>query len=264
MEFEEVQKQASFDQAASLYDRTFTESEIGKRQRARVYYWLNQVNFPKSDQRMFEINCGTGADAEYFYQKGVRVTATDGSPEMIQVARSSREKGIDFKVLDFSEVNETTIQGEAVFSNFGGLNCLNQTELIQLFERISKSQKKGDSLAVVIMPRFCLMEGLYFFARFKWGKLFRRNTANGLPVNVDGKAVMTYYHSPRSVKKMLPEYTIQLKKPVAICLPPSYLEPFFQNRPRFLQLLNALEKNLGRISLFSGWSDHYILVAEKK
>ncbi len=257
-------QQAPFDQAASAYDEIFTDSTIGKEQRKRVYHWLNQANFPKKGQRIFEINCGTGADAAYFHQKGIKITATDGSPEMIEVARSSRDQAIDFSVLDFSKVDQTTIIGEAIFSNFGGLNCLSETELKQLFQRISVAQNSGDLLAVVIMPRFCFMEGLYFFTRLKWSKLFRRNTSKGLPVNVDGKDVLTYYHSPRAVQKMLPDYFIQLKKPVAICLPPSYLEPFFAKRPRFLKLLSALEKNLGRISLFSGWSDHYILIAEKK
>ncbi len=259
-----MKKQASFDQAASLYDQTFTESEIGKRQRNRVYYWLDRVNFPKEGQRIFEVNCGTGADAEYFHQKGVGIIATDGSPEMIEVAKSARSESIDFEVLDFSDVNQTTIRGAAIFSNFGGLNCLDEIGLKQFFERVSSAQNPGDQLAVVIMPRFCLMEGVYFFLRLKWRKLFRRNTSKGLAVNVDGKEVMTYYHSPRSVVKMLPDYSIRLKKPVAICLPPSYLEPFFVKRPRFLRLLNTLERNLGRISLFSGWSDHYILVAEKR
>ena len=259
-----MKKNASFDQAASAYDETFTESKIGIEQRKRVYHWLDHVTFPKKDQRLFEINCGTGADAEYFHQKGIHVTATDGSPEMIQVAKASRDNGIDFSVLDFSEVNQSTIQGEAIFSNFGGLNCLNETELKELFERISNAQKEGDQLAVVIMPRFCFMEGVYFFSRLKWGKLFRRNTSKGLPVNVDGKEVMTFYHSPRSVINMLPNYSIQLKKPVAFCLPPSYLESFFRKHSRFLMVLSRLENILGRISVFSGWSDHYILIAEKK
>jgi hypothetical protein len=141
---------------------------------------------------------------------------------------------------------------------------LSNEDLGALLNRVSDAQQSGDKMALVIMPKFCHMEGMYFFFRFKWSKMFRRNTNSGLEVNVDGKDVLTYYHSPKSVRKMLPNYTIQLVKPVAICLPPSYLEPFFVKRPRFLGFLSRMEKVLGRISVFSGWSDHYILVAEKR
>jgi len=259
-----VKEQASFDQAASAYDKTFTESTIGKAQRKRVYHWLKEANFPGENKSIFEINCGTGFDAEHFHNQGIQVTATDGSPEMINVAKSLRNKEIDFSVLDFDNVNEKTIHGDDVFSNFGGLNCLSGEELSELLNRISKTQKTGDKMALVIMPKYCLMEGVYFFFRFRWRKMYRRNTNSGLQVNVDGKNVLTYYHSPKSVQRMLSDYTITLKKPVAFCLPPSYLEPFFTHRPRFLGFLSRLEKLLGRISVFSGWSDHYILIAEKQ
>lgn len=259
-----MKETASFDQAALAYDETFTESKIGQEQRKRVYHWLNKTNFPKFGTGIFEINCGTGYDANYFHNKGINVVATDGSPEMIKVAKSLRNKDIDFRILDFSRVNEETIEGNNLFSNFGGLNCLNHKELSELLNRVSDAQKSGDKIALVIMPKYCLMEGGYFLFRLKWKKLFRRNTCEGLEVNVDGKQVLTYYHSPSEVKKMLPQYTIQLIKPAAICLPPSYLEPFFQRRSLFLGFLSRMEKLLGRISLFSGWSDHYILVAEKK
>lgn len=259
-----MEEQASFDQAASAYDETFTESSIGKEQRKRVYHWLNQTNFLGENKSVFEINCGTGYDAEYFHDKGIKVMATDGSPEMIKVASSIRNEEIDFSVLDFSEVNEQTIQGNSIFSNFGGLNCLNTEDLAALLNRMTKAQQSGDKIALVIMPRYCLMEGVYFFFRLKWRKLFRRSSKSGLEVNVDGKGVWTYYHSPKTVRKMLPEYTISLTKPVAICLPPSYMESFFKGRPRFLGFLSRMEKVLGRISVFSGWSDHYILIATKK
>lgn len=259
-----MEKTASFDQAAITYDDTFTYSEIGKLQRQRVYHWLDKSNFPGKAKTLFELNCGTGHDAEQFHKKGLQIIATDGSPEMIRYAKANRDQHIEFAVLDFNDVNSNTINGEVIFSNFGGLNCLNQTDLESLLNRITAAQKSGEQLALVIMPRYCFMEGLYFFSRFRWGKLFRRNTSEGIAVNVDGKDVMTFYHSPRQVKKMLPQYHIKQIKPVAICLPPSYMESFFKSRPRLLSFLNKLEGTLGSFSFLAGWSDHYILVAEKK
>ena len=257
-------KEAAFDKAAQAYDSTFTNSSIGRAQRKRVYYWLDKAQFLKQNTALFELNCGTGYDADYFHSIGIPVIATDGSPEMIRTAKNVRNSSIDFKVLDFADVNKKTITGNAIFSNFGGLNCLSGEELKNLLERISVTQNGGEQLALVIMPRICMMESIYFFFKLKWRKIFQRYAANGVDVSVDGSVVKTYYHSPKQLKRILPHYTIKCIKPVALCLPPSYMEPFFKRHPRFLSFLNKLEGRLGKIGSLAGWSDHYILIAEKK
>jgi len=258
-----MKKSALFDKAAAQYDESFTHSEIGKLQRQRVYYWLNQSNALTKMDTVFELNCGTGFDAAYFHQKGKSVIATDGSHKMIDYARKNRDQSIQFEQLNFRDLNQAKIQGDTIFSNFGGLNCVDAADLSTILDTISQHQKKGEQLIMVLMPRFCWMEGCYFFLKLKWKHLFRRNTKKAVTVNVDGQCVPTWYHSPGDVQKRLKNYQIKLKKPIAFFLPPSYLEPFFKRRPRLLKILYSLEKRLGRLSFLAGWSDHYILIAEK-
>lgn len=254
-----------FDNAAPSYDSTFTNSHIGRRQRDRVYFWLSKIDFFKRTKSLFEINCGTGADANYFHEKGLKVTATDRSGKMIEEAQTKRNKDIHFYQLDFSKLAEQTINADALFSNFGGLNCASGDELKVIARTVSEKQKKGDLIVWVIMPRFCFMEGLYLMSKFKFRQLFRRNTAKSVAINVDGTMVETFYHSPRFVKRILKNsYHIEKVKPVAFFLPPSYLEEFFKNKLSLLNFLNRLEKLAGRLSFLSGWSDHYIIIGEKK
>ncbi|NOQ71805.1 MAG: methyltransferase domain-containing protein [Crocinitomix sp.] len=258
-------KKQLFDNAAASYDTTFTKSHIGRFQRARVYSYLSQIDFFKRVKSVFEINCGTGADATYFHENGLEVTATDRSTKMIEAAKNKGTTGINFFPLDFSKLAEQEITADALFSNFGGLNCVPGDELKTIASTISNKQQKGDLIIWVIMPRFCFMEGMYFLSRLKFGKLFRRNTAKAVAVNVDGTAVETFYHSPRFVKRVLNDtYKIEKVKPVAFFLPPSYLEGFFKNKWFLLNFLNRLEKIAGRMSFLSGWSDHYIIIGVKK
>ena len=256
---------ADFDQAAPLYDDTFTDSLIGQFQRKKVYFWLNQIDFFKTTHSVFELNCGTGYDADYFHSRGIKVRATDGSTQMIAVAQSKRNKSIDFFPMDFAEIERYYQDADVIFSNFGGLNCLPPAGLKRLIEQTSQLQKSGDRWIGVIMPKLCLMESLYFMAKFQFKKAVRRATNKAVSVNLDGTIVSTYYHSPRAVKKMFgTDYHIEKTKPVAIFIPPSYLESFFKNRTKLLAFLNRLETIYGQLPFLSGLSDHYIIIARKK
>lgn len=254
-----------FDKAADDYDSIFTNSVIGQLQRSRVYFWLNKIHFFKTVNSVFELNCGTGYDAQIFHDKGLRVRATDVSPNMIETAKRKRAKDIDFFTLDFKAIDSANLEGDAVFSNFGGLNCASENELKDIVTKLAKKQSKGNKVVWVIMPKFSAMECIYFLFKFKWKTIFRRNTNKALLVNVDGVKVPTYFHSPRTLKKILKtNYKIELVKPVALFLPPSYLEPLVNRFPLFLKILSQLENVFGRFTCFSGWSDHYIIVGERK
>ncbi|NVK29231.1 MAG: class I SAM-dependent methyltransferase [Flavobacteriia bacterium] len=253
---------ASFDHAADRYDASFSNTQIGKLQRERVYHWLSKSGFLSKSKSIFEINCGTGVDAEYFAKQGKNVYATDISPEMISYAKSHRSSSIHFEVMDAKNVDER--RGDAIFSNFGGLNCLSPVELRETLRRIGSIQRSGDQLALVIMPKICLMESMYMLFRFKWKWLFRRKTDESVEVNVDGVMIKTWYYFPHELKEILrPDYEIKIK-PVAFFLPPSYMENTFKKFPAVLSLLSTLEKTFGRLSYLASFSDHFILIAQRR
>ncbi len=259
-------KNSSFDSAAKSYDKTFTFSETGKLQRDRVYYWLDKIGFFQSKKNVFEINCGTGFDAKKFALKGHLVTATDKSAEMIKLAKESTTN-IDFFRLDITQLNTNNKlkKSNVLFSNFGGLNCIDNNEMNNLIKHITATQKQKDLIIWVLMSRFCLSEAIYFLLKLKFSKVLRRNTNKAVSVNVDGQKVNTYYYSPQKLKKKINQnYRTVLLKPVAIFLPPSYTEQYFKKNKKILKLLNNLEHIFGRFTFLARWSDHYIIIAEKK
>jgi SAM-dependent methyltransferase len=256
---------ALFDTAAAQYDDTFTNSIIGKLQRERVYYWLDKAHFFTKNKSVFELNCGTGFDADFFNSKGLEVRATDVSPKMIAVAKQNRSEKIKFETLDFKDLNGEEITENAVFSNFGGLNCLSHSQLTDFISTLSAKQTLGNMVALVIMPKFSVVESLYLFLKLKWGQMFRRNTNLSVNVNVDGINIPTYFHAPNAVKKLLKDhYKILFTKPVALLLPPSYLEPLAKKHPRIAKIIYKLEGFFGSFSILAGLSDHFIIIAEKK
>lgn len=256
----------NFDTSARTYDTTFTLSAVGATQRKQVYRLLEKTGFFEKNQRVFEINCGTGYDAEQFVKRGLKVFASDFSQGMIAEARRLRSDKIHFEVLDCKQTHQHTAfpASDVLFSNFGGLNCLSPAELNTFIENIAQHQKAGKQIAWVIMPKICLVESLYFLLKFEWSKVFRRNTDEALSVHVDGVYIPTYYHSPSKVKKALkPYYDIQLTQTVAFFTPPSYMDNLFSKRKGLLNFLYKCDQYLGKL-LPASYSDHYLIVAKRK
>jgi trans-aconitate methyltransferase len=261
------QNVSSFDAAAKSYDEEFTFSEIGKRQRERVFYWLEKSKALSSVKNIFEVNCGTGHDAEWFHNKGYNVIATDVSAAMIKVSKAARNKGIYFYQRNMNEIaiDDNVGHSDFVFSNFGGLNCLSETELSSFFNELALKQKPRDRLAVVIMSNYCVVEDFYLLLKGKFSQIGRRDSRDFVEVDVNGEKVKTFYHSPNRVKKLLDNYyKVQMVKPVAHFLPPSYLEPFFKKNLWLLNWLSFLERTFGSVSVLAKNADHYIIIAERR
>ncbi len=261
---------ADFDHIAKNYDTDFTHSEIGKRQRNVVYKYLEEL---PNQQHILELNCGTGEDAIWFAKKINTVLATDISKEMIHVAKekSKEIKNLKFQQLDVNNLksnSENLVQKskfDLIFSNFGGLNCLNKQELQDFFRTASKLLHKNGKLILVIMPKNTLWENIYFIVKGQFKKAFRRNAKTALTVNVAGNKVQTWYFNPKQIKSLSKvNFKVVQTKPIGFFLPPSYLECYFKNHKRFLTILGTLEKTIGRFGFLSRYSDHYMIELQIK
>ena len=255
---------ALFDSAAQNYDNTFTNTEIGKLQRARVWTYLNSI-LPNNSLNILELNCGTGKDAIWFAQKGHKVWATDISEKMVEVARLKVEQfnlsdKITVEQLDINEINKASFpkRFDLVFSNFGGLNCLPDNELSVLSQRLKNLLTSTRRFVAVVMPDFCMTESLYFLSKFKFKEIFRRKKMQ--IVNVDNTFVKTYYYNPnRFLGYFKNEFNIHKVLGVGLTIPPSYLNNFFEKKINTLLFLNGAEKFFGNNLFSASISDHYLI-----
>jgi ubiquinone/menaquinone biosynthesis C-methylase UbiE len=80
--------QSPFDILAETYDADFTQSQIGKLQRERVWKFLQAIlQTLGRPLKILEINCGTGEDALRLAAMGHNIVATDASEIMIEKAQ---------------------------------------------------------------------------------------------------------------------------------------------------------------------------------
>jgi ubiquinone/menaquinone biosynthesis C-methylase UbiE len=221
---------------------------------------------------MLELNCGTGEDAIMFSDRGFNIIATDVSTEMLKVTQQKAERfsmtnRISSQYLDLESFNETLFDKkfDLIFSNFGGLNCVNPQSLQKLFEKIPTMLNPKGRFVGVIMPKFCLWESLYYFAKFKFSKMFRRCTSKEVIANLHGTTLRTWYYTPSQIKEWSADnFRVIKTQPVGIALPPSYLDSFFVRKKRFLIGLHKLEKKINQHSIYSGIADHFIIDLQLK
>ncbi|MFY7988470.1 MAG: class I SAM-dependent methyltransferase [Flavobacterium sp.] len=256
---------ADFDSAAQNYDNHFTNSEIGKLQRNKVYYQIKKYLI--NCKNILEINCGTGEDAIWMASQNLKVTATDISEKMIEVAQS--KSNLENLIIFQADINAISIQFkdkkfDSIFSNFGGLNCLTADELTFFFKNSTYILSEKGKLILVIMPKNTLWEKIYFLLKGKFETAFRR-TKKVAFANVDGTSVPTYYYNPKDIVNLTNvNFDCLEVKPIGFFIPPSYLEPFFKNKKGFLQFLNILETKIKNWSFLSKYADHYLIILQKK
>jgi ubiquinone/menaquinone biosynthesis C-methylase UbiE len=260
-----------FDHIASAYDSIFTRSAIGQLQRKHVWDYIEKIIPQLKGFEMLELNCGTGEDAVLFGERGFNIVATDISHEMLKVTfkkaeQYSMQNKISSHYLDLESFDETMFDKkfDLVFSNFGGLNCINPESLKKLMSKLPAILNPGGRFVGVIMPKFCAWETAYFLLRFNVRQAFRRWTSREVITNLHGVSLKTWYYHPKEIKSWSSENFKLVKiKPVGITLPPSYLESFFTLRKKFLLRLNNLEKKINA-SVFSGMADHYLIDLQLK
>jgi ubiquinone/menaquinone biosynthesis C-methylase UbiE len=259
----------AFDPVAIHYDKEFTHSRVGKKQRERVWTLLTQSQLLNKKLQVLEVNCGTGEDALRFAHLGHHVLASDVSGQMIEVANAKKtlsdSENVEFVRKGFQGLMDLGKKGpfDLVFSNFGGLNCATPKEFVQFLETIHSLLQPEGSLIAVVMPKFCLWESCYYLIKNP-SHAFRR-LQDKVTARIGSNELDVFYYSPLQVKKMSTElYTCRKIAPVGLFLPPSYLEHFFKNKPKGLDLMEKWESILPASEFLAGMSDHYFIHLERK
>jgi ubiquinone/menaquinone biosynthesis C-methylase UbiE len=260
--------QVAFNGQSAIFDELYSGNEIIRYKRERVRSVLLKYLKPGSD--ILELNAGTGEDATYLAQRGHHVHATDISTGMqsklaAKAALQTFSGSVSQELCSFTALNGLQNQGpfDCIFSNFAGLNCTGDLEIVlQSFDSLLKS---GGIVVLVILPRFCLWESL-FFLKGKFRTATRRFfSSKGRKANIDGAAFTCWYYSSRFVKRTLKEkYRLLDEEGLCSIVPPSYVENFSEKYPKIYSWLCKKENHLKSKWPWKYIGDYYIISFQKK
>jgi ubiquinone/menaquinone biosynthesis C-methylase UbiE len=257
-----------FDTVAARYDETFTNSRIGQAQRKAVWSELRQAFGPGDN--VLEIGCGTGVDACYMAENGVRVVASDISTQMINLAtRRIHERGLEKfvkpVVLGAGDISAFSAKSfEGAFSNFGALNCM---ENLPRFARdLTRLLRPGARVLLCSMGRYCLWEIIWYLAHGNRQKAFRRLRPNPITASIGGGAFMrVHYPTVRSMRRTFaPEFKIKFIKGIGLTVPPSYLEHWAVDHPRLIGLGERADAWMGGCPAARVLADHILVGFERE
>lgn len=259
---------SSFDRLASSYDEIFTHSSIGRLQRSIVHDYISTALDWPVDHAL-EMGCGTGEDLLYFESRARHIDAFDLSNEMIHIARNKirhSQSSIQVFQKDLRNwISETHLkQYDLIFSNFGVLNCLDPPCFQNLHAKCSISVGPGGSVILIVMPTQCVMEKLYFLSKGKWSEINRRSKYQGSEVLLEGNPQPTWYYDPGFIRRQFSNFKTVKILPVGLAIPPSYLQNYFDRKPKWLNNLQHLDKRMRKWNQLSRFADHFLIHLVKK
>jgi ubiquinone/menaquinone biosynthesis C-methylase UbiE len=257
---------AAFDRIAKDYDQIFTDSLIGRAQRDAVWKVLTRTF--RANEKVLELNCGTGEDAIFLASNGIAVFALDASPQMIaraeqRLQHSGPQIPVVFCELPTERIGELhpETQFDGAFSNFSGLNCI--ADLDAVASLLAGLVKQGGRLVLCFSTRFCLIEILYYLSVGQWRKAFRRCKGYS-EVILNGIQFTVYYPTLRKIRQSFaPDFRLDSCTGIGVTVPPSYLEAWARQHPRLFLLLRRLEERLAALPILRSTGDHVVLCVEK-
>ncbi len=251
----------AFSRKALEYDAFGLDHPNLARMRQRVYAHLDGVLIPGA--RILELNAGTGTDAVHLARRGYRVHATDLAPGMITaLEQKAREPALEGRLTvqrcSFTELERVEAgRFDAVFSNFGGLNCIEDPGIVT--RQLGALLTPGGTVTWVIMPPICPWEWLALLYRHR-RTAFRRLRPGGVIAHVSGVYFRTHYFTPRRIVRAFgPEYQVLRLEGLSLLTPPADRKEFAHQHPRWYRALAQLDDLLADLPPFRNWGDFFIL-----
>jgi ubiquinone/menaquinone biosynthesis C-methylase UbiE len=257
----------AFSRQAPHFDVLYGTDAIIQYKRSRVRAHI--LSFLKGGNTLLELNCGTGADALYFAERGFHVHATDLSSVMLDALQQKREvypagSRVTCEPCSFLRLGELKNKGpyDYLFSNFGGLNCTG--ELSVVLSSLNDLVKPGGYVTLVIISRFCLWETLLLLKGRLRTATRRFFAGNGRTAKVEGTSFRCWYYSPSYVRRHI-DSSFELVSLEGLCtlVPPSYIEHFAEKHPQLFSFLKKREDALKHRWPWNQMGDYFIITFKK-
>lgn len=256
----------AFSAQAPLFDTIQNSSVMLTWMRSVVHCHVQK--FLRPGDTILDINAGTGIDAVYFAQKGHTVHAMDIAEGMVneikkKITSLHLEDKITAEQRSFTDAGALAPkQFDHIFSNFGGLNCVD--DIAPIAKQLRMILKPNGLVTLVVMPPVCPWEVLHILK----GEVsigLRRFHKEGIMAHIEGVHFRTYYHSVgKVIRSFGDDFAVVKIRGVASFSPPPYMEKFPKRFSRFYSFLQSLDEKFSAYPPFNRCADQCIITMQKR
>jgi len=130
---------------------------------------------------------------------------------------------------------------DGAFSNFAALNCV--ADLAPVGKALAQLVRPGGQVLLVLFGWCCPGEMICEAIRGRFRNVFRRFARGDVPASLGGRHFTVRYHRQRDIcRAMAPWFRPLGAKAVGLFVPPSAAEPWISRHPRFLAVMEALDR----------------------
>lgn len=218
-------------------------------------------------ERWLEIGGGTGEDALYFTERGLRVDVADLSDAMLRAVRArfrhARRPEPDTFHLPagrLAELLPARAGGyDGVYSFLGPLNF--EQDLGSVARALAGLIRPGGWWLATWFNRWCPAEWAYGILRLgSPGFSLRRFRRAGVPLPMGGDRVTCYPYTPGEVRRAVsPAFHVQAETGIFVTLPPFYAEGIPRRWPRLYRGLERLDDLVNRLPGLRALGDEFLM-----
>jgi SAM-dependent methyltransferase len=261
----EAEVEQAFSNQSVLFDAIYDSNYLVNYSRKIIRDKVLKLLKPGGE--IFELNGGTGTDATYFASKGFKVTTTDVSPKMVELANAkfavnNLERQAHATVCSFWNIETLDSKlYDFVYSNFGGLNCTDRLDIV--LDKILSKLNPGGRAFLVIMPVFCPWERIMLLrGNVRVG--LRRRTNMAAPAHIEGVHFKVWYYHPNYIIRALRGKARVIDyQSLSLFVPPSSHRDFDKKYPRLLKILEKMDSIFTPLWPFKNWGDYVMVTIEK-
>lgn len=217
--------------------------------------------------KVLDVNCGTGNDFPFFFDRNWQVDACDGSPGMLNKAAENYNAYLENGHLNLylgllEELENNSFEGEyydLIFSVTGGFSYVDDEQLMSINKKLKGFLKKDGKLIVAHLNSLCLPEMIYRALKLK-NPFYRLKSR--LNVNIKNEDHFMYLRNPGQLKKIyLPDFG-NIKFYPLLALTPPYQSNYKPTTSK-LNAFRRVEKSIVDMKIFSRIADQIVTVCSK-
>jgi SAM-dependent methyltransferase len=251
----------AYEAAAPDYDR-----QIQGDGWMRSVLWDRYARLFSTGQTVLDLGCGTGIDAVFLAQRGIRVMGIDASPAMIaqsraKLATAALEDIVDLRVMEIARIGSLPEAGfDGVIGAFASLST--QAGLDEVAASIARLLVPRGILVVHLLNRWSLWEWLGLVRSRHLGRARRlgRNPMRNFVIG--GRTVPHYlYHSTAAYACFQSRFALRRAYGIGILRPPHTV----QRIPSMIVGgLDRLERPLRSLPPIRDWGRFFVLELERR